>query len=174
MLTFLFSLRRMVFAAVARELAFSLCNLMLHTLSGILGGFENGKHVFGEYKKAIPKNFEECYKTDKVTYNLWVWAERLERWGFRICIFMASIGAIQAILIGLGVSEFYDAYNMTPEYDSVLVAVFVCLVSWAFYCFLEFCAYHILALLVGSLATIVQNTKITANVALYMIATRIA
>ena len=41
------------------------------------------------------------------------------------------------------------------------------LLETALYAFLEYCAYHILALLIGALASIVQNTKISANVALY-------
>ncbi len=123
----------------------------------------------GNIKKEIPKNIEECYKTDPITQNLWVWAERLERWGLVICVFMAIVGVIEIISTGIQVAEILSGYNqyMSTDYYSVSDAVFDCLLNWVFYCFLEFCVYHVLALLVGSLATIVQNTKISANVAIY-------
>ena len=35
----------------------------------------------GNQEKKIPRNFKECYKTDCVTQNLWLWCERLEKWG---------------------------------------------------------------------------------------------
>ncbi len=123
----------------------------------------------GNIKKTIPKNLEECYETDNMTRNLWVWAERLEQWGLAICVLMAIIGVIEIISTGIQVAEILDDYNNNEYtgYYSVSDAVFDCLLNWVFYCFLEFCVYHMLALIVGSLATIVQNTKINANVALY-------
>lgn len=41
------------------------------------------------------------------------------------------------------------------------------LLETALYAFIEYCTYHVLALLISSLASIVQHTKITANIALY-------
>lgn len=47
---------------------------------------------------------------------------------------------------------------------------FELLVQTAVYAFIEYCAYHVLALLVGALGSIVQNTRINADLALYKIA----
>ena len=35
----------------------------------------------GNTEKKIPKNLKDCYMTDKVSHNLWIWCERLEKLG---------------------------------------------------------------------------------------------
>ncbi len=133
----------------------------------------------GNVKKKIPKDLRECYKTDNVTHNLWVWCERLEKWGFRICIALAIIGIFTIIKNGIETAQLLDELNIdlneitvvSAEYGIEIKSVFEVVIEgiliWTFYCFIEYCTYHVLALLVGSLATIVQNTKITANITLY-------
>ena len=107
-------------------------------------------------KKHIPNDFKECYKTDSITENLWVWAERLEKWG----------GILFFILIIVGILDTVFS-TITTTSDTVAIYVVSNALLWGLYAFIEYCAYHVIALLVGSLATIVQNTKITANIALY-------
>ena len=112
----------------------------------------------GNVEKKIPKNLKDCYKTDNVTKNLWIWSERLEKWGFRLCLFLGITGIISII---------NDGVKLSLESKTVFEVVINGIIRWFFYCFLEYCSYHILALLAGSLASIVQHTKITANIALY-------
>lgn len=133
----------------------------------------------GNQVKKIPKNFKECYKTDNVTQNLWLWCERLEKWGFRIFIALLIIGITTIIKEGVEaaqlLNELYidmdEIRTATAEYGIEIKSVYEVVIEniflWSLYSFLEYCAYHILALLVGSLANIVQHTKITANIALY-------
>ena len=133
----------------------------------------------GNIEKEIPKDLKECCKTDAITHNLWVWCERLERWGFRICIALAVIGIITIISNAVETVQLLDELNIdmgeirtaAAEYGIEIKSIFEIVVegilTWTFYCFLEYCTYHVLALLIGSLATIIQNTKISANVAIY-------
>lgn len=145
-----------------------------------LGNFLKQENMFsGNTNKKIPKDFKDCYKTDNVTNNLWIWCERIERWGFRICIALLIIGLITIISNAVETAQLLEQYGLDldelrefsidygVEVKSVFETVIEDTTTWALYCFLEYCAYHTLALLVGSLATIVQNTKITANVSLY-------
>lgn len=133
----------------------------------------------GNQEKRIPKEFRDCYKTDGITQNLWLWSERLEKWGFRFCLVLGIIGIISIISDGVQTAQLIDelgidmsevrtaAAELGIEVKSVFEVVVEGILKWFFYCFLEYCAYHVLALLVGSLASIVQHTKITANITLY-------
>lgn len=134
----------------------------------------------GNQEKKIPKDFKECYKTDSITQNLWLWCERLEKWGKILFWILIIIGVIDTIIAGINAHELIEqigaetveeireaSAEMGIEIPTVFEALVNNLLSLTLYSFLEYCAYHILALLIGSLASIVQHTKITANVTLY-------
>ncbi len=133
----------------------------------------------GNVDKTIPKDLKDCYKTDSITQNLWSWCERLERWGYILCVIMVFVGIIAIISNAVETAQLLDEYNIDTyeirelmaeegiKVKSVFEVVVEDIIKWSLYCFLEYCAYHILALLIGSLATIVQHTKISANIALY-------
>ena len=134
----------------------------------------------GNQEKKIPKSFKDCYKTDSITQNLWLWCEKLEKWGFILFWIIIVIGVIDTITAGINAHQLIEeigaetveeireaSAEMGIEIPTVFEALVNNLFSWTLYSFLEYCAYHVLALLVGSLATIVQHTKITANITLY-------
>ncbi|MBE7050839.1 MAG: hypothetical protein E7394_08800 [Ruminococcaceae bacterium] len=112
-------------------------------------------------KKKVPDTLEECYVTDEISYNLWTWAERVELWGKKMAFVLIAIGLTTVVIQILQMAEEY--YDEVIVFTSVAVHIF----KWGIYVFLEYCAYHMLALLIASLATIVQNTNITSNIALY-------
>lgn len=115
--------------------------------------------------KKIPRNLNECIATDDIVINLWTWAERLEKFGKVLLWIIIAWGLISSISGAYVLEEVHFDWE---EPEKIVAAVFVVsVVEWAFYAFLEYCAYHILALLVGSLASIVQHTKITANIAMF-------
>lgn len=137
----------------------------------------------GNQEKKIPKSFKDCYKTDGITKNLWLWCERLEKWGFILFWILIVIGIVDTIIAGINAHQLIEqigaetveeireaSAEMGIEIPTVFEALVNNLLSWTLYSFLEYCAYHVLALLVGSLATIVQHTKITANISLYKFA----
>ena len=132
-------------------------------------------NMFSGYnKKEIPKNMEDCIKPDSVSSNLWGWCEWLEKWGkilFWVLIVGGLILSISTSIVEKEVvvreatywSEAETELRKTFDFEIFIPL----LLETALYAFLEYCAYHILALLIGALASIVQNTKISANVALY-------
>ena len=133
----------------------------------------------GNTEKRIPKSFKECYETDGITQNLWQWCERLEKWGLALCFILGIIGIISIISEGVQTARLIDelgidmaevraaAAELGIEVKSVSEVVVDGILRWSFYCFIEYCVYHVLALLVGALASIVQHTRITANITLY-------
>lgn len=121
-------------------------------------------------EKKVPKNLKECYATDNTSQNLWLWCERLEGWGKFLFWFIIVSGLIMAIASSITVREVTKGlyYTYTDTETAFNFAAFITtLVSTAIYAFVEYCVYHVLALLISSLATIVQNTRITANVTIY-------
>lgn len=127
------------------------------------------KNIFkGNSQKKVPKTLNECIKPDGVSMNLWSWAERLEKWGsvlFKLIIVYGIINTIYSCVTA------YQETVIWGEEDIAILAVFFAILKGSFiytlYAFLEYCAYHAIALLLGALASIVQNTNISANLALY-------
>ena len=124
----------------------------------------------GNREKKIPINFKKCYETDNVAKNLWVWCERLETLGKVLFWILIISGVILALTSSITTTEVTHGiyYKYTTEETEFAVDIFISgLLSTTLYSFIEYCTYHILALLIGSLATIVQHTKISADIALY-------
>ena len=100
----------------------------------------------GNQEKKIPKNFKECYATDSITQNLWIWCERLEKWGFRLCLFLGIIGIASIISNGIEMAKLIEELNIDmkeirtaaaelgieikPVFEVVLEGIF----DWLFYC----------------------------------------
>lgn len=116
----------------------------------------------GKSQKKIPKTFNDCVKPDKVSTNLWIWAERIERWGKFIFYFLIGYAILETVSAGIEMSEAYDVDETT-----IILTVITSFVTNILIAFLEYCAYHAIALLLGALASIVQNTNITANLSIY-------
>lgn len=134
----------------------------------------------GNQRKPTPKSLAECKAPDETSSNLWIWAERLETWGKVFFVILIIWGVISAIVSAVEAQEVIDylkdefgimyehyAKEAGIEIPSVADIFFNELITWAFYAFLEYCTYHVIALLVAALATITQNTRIAANIALY-------
>lgn len=114
----------------------------------------------GKTEKTVPKNLSECITPDATTTNLHHWAERLENWGKILFFILIVVGIITTITDTITVAN-------SPVEDSAVGTFISTAISWGLYAFIEYCAYHVLALLISALASITQNTIISANVALY-------
>ena len=111
------------------------------------------------YKKDVPTSLEECYEVDAVSKKLSQWADWLRIWGKRVLIILIVFGIFSTI---------EDAVDMADiDEELVVFTIITSLASWVLYAFIEYCTYNAVALLVLALATIVQNTKITARTILY-------
>lgn len=107
-----------------------------------------------------PKSLEDCTKTDKVTDNLWIWASRIETFGEILLVLIVLYGIISAIVAS--VSDMHATNSGFPVGTFLLR-----LLTGALWAFIEYCAYHVIALLVGSLASIVEHTRISARLLEY-------
>ena len=116
----------------------------------------------GVRNRTVPQKFAQCIEKDEMTSNLWNWAIRVEKWGNILTVLLTIYGVYISIYQASTVAEIYDKYSSFH-----LETFLLCLVEWALYVFLVYCTYHIIALLVGSLASIVENTRITANIMMY-------
>ena len=110
-------------------------------------------------KKTVPQTLSECIQEDATVTNLHGWAERLEKWGSTLFIFLIIIGIIFTISNTVEIADIDD--------EMVFSTLITTAATWGLYAFIEYCTYHVLALLISALASITQHTIISANVALY-------
>ena len=127
----------------------------------------------GKTSKQIPATLNECTREDATVNNLHIWATRLETLGkilFWILIVVgvafALVESIQTIEVVKGTYYQYTETKTTFNFELFLTSI----AQTALYAFIEYCSFHVLALLISALATITQNTIISANVALYQAA----
>ena len=118
----------------------------------------------------IPKNIQECTKTDNMTRNLWTWAQRLETWGKILCVIIIVAGTVLAIIEANQVKEVTTSvysYYSTKEVKEFSFEVFISeFIQDLFIGIITYFIFHSIALLIGGLASIVQHTKISAKVSL--------
>ncbi|MBE7036253.1 MAG: hypothetical protein E7403_03050 [Ruminococcaceae bacterium] len=114
-----------------------------------------------EKERKFPASLEECKKVDSVSESLWTWVEWLKKWGKIILILLIVVGIISAV------GKYNEVNEINVDSGVAMMSAVTSLLSWALYAIIEFFAYNALALLLSALASIVQDTRITANVALY-------
>lgn len=123
-------------------------------------------NMFRETSKHVkPISVEDSIKSDRVIDNLWSWCSRLETLGMVLFVILIIIGIIASIIAGFEVVDI--SYSGKPEYEFNFGMFFLSLLDYALYAFIEYCAYHVIALLIGALASITQNTKATARLLEY-------
>ncbi|MEE1053640.1 MAG: hypothetical protein U0L33_04810 [Acutalibacteraceae bacterium] len=115
---------------------------------------ENENNIFTEIEnRKTPNSIEECKTNDLLTTNLCRWSERVNNIG----IIVAILIAFAALVIGIYMAD--DWYEPS--------AFFICLLIGVVIAFFEYLTFRVIALLIGSLASIVQSNKIASNIALY-------
>ena len=110
-------------------------------------------------RESVPKTIEECTAQDGLTRNLWSWAINLEKYGAVLLVIILVGGLISAFMNARSVTNMAGAAEFSV---SLFIASFI---NTIIYAVLEYLVYHVLALLVGSLAKIVQSTRTTARLA---------
>ena len=123
-------------------------------------------NMFKETAKHVkPISVEDSIKTDRVIDNLWIWCSRLETLGVVLFVILVIIGIIASIISGFQVVDI--SYSGNPVYEFNFGMFCLTLLDYALYAFIEYCTYHVIALLIGALASITQNTKATARLLEY-------
>lgn len=128
------------------------------------------KNMFSKSKTEIPNSIDDCVRPDKISSNLWEWCAKLEKYGFILFWVILVCGIASAVVSSISVEEITigTRYTYTKTETTFLYAKFLTqIISTVLYAFIEYCAYHVLALLIGSLASIVESSKISANISLY-------
>lgn len=118
-------------------------------------------NIFSEYgfKQEMPRDFDECMQTSPIAENLWKWAGRLDL--FCKIVFWILTGIFALLFIGainMGIRGRNAAYAVGTIFSTVLL--------WAICILLEYFIFHSIALLMGGVASIVQHSKVSANIAL--------
>lgn len=110
-------------------------------------------------EKQIPKSLNECVKKDYTAADLNHWADRIETWGQLLLALLILAGFVLTIIEVVALIDTNESL--------ILPTVITAIITWGLYAFIEYFAYHILALVLRALSLITQHTIITANVALY-------
>ncbi len=111
----------------------------------------------GMEKKRIPKTIAECIEPNATVVELNNWANKIETWGNILFWFVAAIGAIVTVIVCVNASNWED---FLTSFLVLAFATVMCVI-------VEYGLFHFIALRLSALASITQNTAVSANVALF-------
>ncbi len=106
-----------------------------------------------------PRTVEDCTAPDSLTRTLWNWAKNLEKYGAMLLVFILVSGIISAWSNAKNTADIMGGNGFSA---ALFLSSFL---NTIIYAILEYLVYHVLALLVASLARIVQSTRTTARLA---------
>lgn len=109
-------------------------------------------------EKRIPKNLNDCIRSDSTVMDLRFWAERIEEWG-RILVALLLIAGV--VLTFVEVLSLIDVNE-----DAIIPTVISNIITWGLSAFGVYVVSCVTALLLRALASITHHTMISANVAL--------
>lgn len=108
---------------------------------------------------SIPRNLKECQTEDQTAAELWRVSEVVEKWGGIILIVIIAIG----LICSFSVHKLANSFSYEPDYSAFLTSAAV----WGLAALIEYVTYYLIVLFVRAVASLVQNTKVSARVALY-------
>lgn len=117
-----------------------------------------------EIKKTIPQTVDECTKSGYVVDRLVNWAESLKKRGKIFAIILAVVGVLSSLMVAIEVGS----YDLTVGAAAFTESIIMWLIGIVLLVF----TYNSVALLLEALASIVYNTSVSANVALYSAASK--
>lgn len=110
----------------------------------------------------IPKTLEDCYKEDSVAKELKSWSERVESFGSTALAGLVVIGVIVSVVGSFQPDRHGDVeFSFSAFLASALI--------WGIYVGIEYIAYKVLGLILVAYAKMVQNSSVSARVALYQV-----
>lgn len=114
-----------------------------------------------------PKSFSDCQITDSVSEYVLKKADALETWGALLVLIIIVLGVISAFG-SANVVEVRETYYGSAQETKFSLLIFAeSLIKTGICAFITFCVYNFMVTIIIALAAIVQNTKVTANIALY-------
>lgn len=126
----------------------------------------DNNHTENSREQAV-KTFCDYNKPDEVSTNLLAWEERIERWGAVLLASIIIFGVIDTIAIGITeYQKLLIVENAEVAKEGMVGPVLSSMYDYFIVAFIEYCVYKVIALLLGAVSKIVQNTTIVANLAL--------
>ena len=119
----------------------------------------------GKQNKKVPQSIADCIAPDSLSLNLWRWCQRVETFGWIMATVVIILGFIQSIQAASAVQELETLYGRDKQSFDVWVFL-LGLLETAIKAFITYCSFHSVALLLGAISSIVQNTRISADLAL--------
>ena len=110
-------------------------------------------------RKAVPKNLNECITPDDITKRLWNWYRIIEIIGVVVFWIIILYGIFYA-------SDKAENSHLEPSLK-FKVLVLPILVRTAICAFIEYISFKLTTLLIGTLASFVQNNNITTNLKIF-------
>ena len=108
-----------------------------------------------------PATLDDCVRPDALSSQLWSWAQNLEKYGQWLLVLIV-VGGILTSYFGAQVET---SASSDPEFSPILfLSSFLQTIVYAL---VEYFLYHVLSLLVASLAKLVHNTRTAARIAEY-------
>ncbi len=109
--------------------------------------------------QSVPDSLSQCLKEDRTASDIRHWAEWIESIGQILVVLIGIIGSILTMIFFIGA--------LLENVLGAIIILVVCTITFALICFAVYIGYHLPALIVGALASIVQSTIVSANVALF-------
>lgn len=125
------------------------------------------KEVLAEAKKKIPTKLNECIEPDGVSKNLWKWVKAFENLGKILLYCIIIIGVISTISDSVSA---YQIGSIISDDAATLSAFFSALKTGGIFsvvALVEYLIYNAIVLGISALASLVQNTNISTNLAIY-------
>jgi hypothetical protein len=89
--------------------------------------------------------------------ELHTWATKIENLGHIFFVLIIIIGIFSAL---------FGAFLLAEDAATIISTMIATAISWTIYACIEYFLYHILVLVLRALASITQNSSVTANIAL--------
>ena len=132
-------------------------------------------------KRNPPKSLKECLQPDALSQQLWEWAKNIETWGRIVFGIILICGSIVTISIAMDfdfalsfinpvqaiLNSIVEIYDEDEKTVLTISAVISSALVWGIGAFIEYCIYHVISLILCSLASIVQSNRITSDIAAY-------
>jgi len=119
-----------------------------------------------EMNRPVPKSLDECVVRGDTEKELWRWAVLIETIGGILSAIILGGGVILGLIImGAEIEALGSPYEQAIK-DSLGSFIITCIVG-VISAFITYLICHLVALSVRAQASIVENTRISADIAMY-------
>ena len=120
----------------------------------------------GYQNKKIPTSIADCIAPNSLSLNLWKWCKRVETLGCIMATVVLILSLMQSIQAASVTQEVETLYGSRDKQTFDVWIFVLYLFGSVAKAFVTYCSFHSVALLLGAISSIVQNTRISADLAL--------